>query len=170
MKSLKASGLIFGALMFIVANAFADDLDVTMDVMDMSDKAIENLMNPVELPGQESDKAREVQENSEHGLKRANEARALAAERIGSSDHGEEASENANDAADNASEAADDAGDDASEAADDAADNASEAADDAADNASEAADDAADNASEAADAAADNASEAASQARDNARL
>ena len=161
MKSLKVTGLMFGALMFVAANAFADDLDVTMDVMDMSDHAVENLMNPIDLPEQASDKAHQIHEDSEHGLKTANEARARAAERIGSSDHSEDISENAKDAADAA-------GDNASDAADDAADNASDAADDAADNAGEAADTAADNASAAAAAAADNASEVASQVRDNA--
>jgi methyl-accepting chemotaxis protein len=166
MKSLKVTGLLFGALMFVAANAFADDLDATIDVMDMSDHAVENLMNPIDLPEQASAKAHDIQENSEHGLKTANEARARAAERIGSSDHSEDISESANDAAD-------DAGDNASDAADDAADNASEAADDAsdaADDASDAADDAADNASAAAAAAADNASEVASQVHDNAGL
>jgi len=172
MKSLAVISMLSAALLFTATNVYADDLDVTMDVMDSSSTAVDKLMNPIELPTQASEKAHDVQANSEHGLDTANAARERAAERIDANSHSEDASDNASDhtdlAGDNASEVAAAASENASEAAARASDNASEAAARAGDNASEAAAAASDNASQAAAAASENASEHASQGLANA--
>ena len=130
MKALAVIGMLSAVLMFNASNAYADDLDVTMDVMDSSSSAIDKLMNPIDLPDQASEKAHDVQANSEHGLGTANAARASAADRLEANSHSEDASDNVGDHADMAS-------DNASQAADAASDNASEAAGRASDNASE---------------------------------
>ena len=168
MKSIKAISLLSGALMFISVNAYAETLDVTMDVVDPSTSgttdpntsgaAVDQLMNPIELPTQAADKAHE---SAGHGLDTANAARERAAERIDANSHSEDASDNAN-------EHATQAGDNANEMATDASDNANEHAALAADNANEMAATASDNANEHAAMAADNANEHAGSARENA--
>ena len=169
MKALKIIGLLMGTLMLITANAYADDLDVTMDVMDSNSTVVDKLMNPIELPSQASDKA---YEHSGHGLDTANAARERAAERMDATSHSEDADDNASDHADqtgdNANEMATAASDNASDHAALARDNASEVAAAASDNANEHAALAADNANEHAALAADNANDRASEARANA--
>ena len=127
MKAIAVIGLLSTAIMLSASNAYADDLGATMDVMDSSSSAVDELMNPIELSVQAMDK---VQDHAGHGLDTANAAHASAADRI-------EADSLSEDTSDNASEAADRASDNASEAADAASDNASEAVDAASDNASE---------------------------------
>jgi len=169
MKTLNVIGLLSGALMFIAVNAYADDLDVTMDVMDSNSTAVDKLINPIELPTQASDKAHE---KASHGLDTANAARERAAERMDANSHSEDAGDNVSDhadlAGDNANEMAANASDNANEHAALAADNASERAAAASDNANEHAALAADNANEMAAAAGDNANEHAALAADNA--
>jgi hypothetical protein len=166
MKIIALIGMVSAALVVSTSNAYADDLDVTMDVMDSSSTAVDKLMNPIDLPMQTvNDK---VPDRAGKGLDKANAARMDAAERLDANSHSDDALDHADMTGDNANEAADAASDNASEAAAAASDNASEAAAAASDNASEAAAAASDNASEAAAAASDNASEAAAAASDNA--
>ena len=147
-KVLKVSGLLLGSLLFISSTAFADDLDVTMDVMD-SNSTVDKLMTDIELPTQALENSSEkASDKIGHGLEKANAAREQAALRLESNDHSDAASDNADSAGDNANEAADAAGDNASQAADAAGDNASQAADAASDNASQAAATASENASD----------------------
>ena len=132
MKTLAVIGILSAALALNISNAYADDLNVTMDVMDSGSSAVDKLMNTIPLPEHASVKAHDVQANSEHGLATANAARASAADRLEANSHSEDASDNLGDhadmASDNASQAADAASDNASQAADAASDNASERA------------------------------------------
>lgn len=161
MPSIKLSALVLATLMFVTSYAYADDLDVTMDVIDSNSSAVDNLMNRIELPTQTSEKAHEAQADSEHGSDTANEARERTAERLDGNGRSEESADNANEHADLAS-------DKSNEHADVAADKANEHADMAGANASERASDASDNAKGNADLAGDKANEHAHMAGENA--
>ena len=127
MKAITVVGLLSTAIMLNASNAYADDLGATMDVMDSSSSAFDELMNPIKLSTQAADK---VQDHAGHGLDTANAARASAADRIEANSHIEDASDIAGDhtdmAGDNASEAAATASENASEAAAHASDNVNE--------------------------------------------
>ena len=106
MPSIKLSGLVLATLMFVTPSAYADDLDVTMDVIDSNNAAVDELMNRIELPTQTSEKAYEAQTNSEHGSDTENAARERTAEHLDGNDHSADSAENANEHADLASDKA----------------------------------------------------------------